>query len=115
MKDKIVFYAFGVLILIILVLNIQMYFLKRELNTALETQIEELERLKEQNIKRLDSITLLEKKKIAAIDEKEKMLYDNIARAKENNMRYEQIKKNIGNINDADSLARQLTNRYAER
>lgn len=115
MRDKVVFYAFGVLILIILALNVRMYFLKKELNIALQKQIQELELLKELNIMKLDSIAFLKEKKVAEITEKEKILYDQIAKANENNRRYEQIKNNIRNTDDADSLARQLTKRYSER
>ncbi|THF47301.1 hypothetical protein E6C50_17195 [Flavobacterium supellecticarium] len=115
MRDKVLFYAFGILILIILGLNIRMYFLKKELNVVLQQQIDELELLKEQNVTKLDSIELLKKKQLTLIAENEKSLYEEIVWAKENNMRYEQIKKNIRNSNDADSLARQLTKRYSER
>lgn len=115
MRDKVLCYALGVLVVIILVLNIRMYFLKKELNAVLDEQMEELELLKEQHLMRLDSIAFLKEKKIAVIAEKEKSLYDQVAKAKENNMRYEQIKINIGNTDDADSLACQLTNRYSER
>ncbi|WP_347067807.1 hypothetical protein [Flavobacterium sp. WV_118_3] len=115
MRDKVLLYAFGVLILIILGLNIRMYFLKKELNVVLQQKIDELQLLKEQNVTKLDSIALLKKKQLALIADKEKSLYKEIAWAKENNMRYEQIKNNIRNTDDADSLARQLTNRYSER
>lgn len=115
MKDKAIVYVVGILIIILLVQNIQMYLLKKKANSVLLEQITEFELLKEQNLAKLDSIELLKNNKVAVIAEKEKLLYGNVAKAKENNIRYEKIKENISNTNDADSLARQLTNRYSKR
>lgn len=115
MKDKAIVYVVGILIIILLVQNIQMYLLKKKANSVLLEQITEFELLKEQNLAKLDSIELLKNNKVAVIAEKEKSLYGNVAKAKENNIRYEKIKENISNTNDADSLARQLTNRYSKR
>ena len=115
MKDKAIVYVVGILIVILLVQNIQMYLLKKKANSALLEQITEFELLKEQNLAKSDSIELLKNKKVAVIAEKEKSLYGDVAKAKENNIRYERIKENISNTNDADSLARQLTKRYSKR
>ena len=115
MKDKAIVYIVGILIIILLVQNIQMYLLKKKANILLLEQITEFELLKEQNLAKSDSIKLLATKKKILIAEKEKSLNGEVAKAKENNAHYEKIKENISNTNDADSLARQLTKRYSER
>ena len=55
------------------------------------------------------------KHNIPFIAEAEQLFYGDVAKAKENNTYYEDIKKNIRNTDDADSLARQLAKRYSER
>lgn len=115
MRDKVLFYAFGILVVVILVLSVQIYFLKSKVNIVLEGQIKELSQLKEKNQVKSDSIGILRKKKVAVIAEAEQLFYGDVAKAKENNTYYEDIKKNIRNTDDADSLARQLAKRYSER
>jgi len=112
MSNKVLLYVAGILLVIVLVLSIKVYLLKAKANAVLERQIEELDLLKEQNLLKSDSIKLLIQKKVVLIDEQQKSLYDDVARAKDNNIRYEQIKKDIGNTDAADELARQLTKRY---
>lgn len=114
MKDKIILYALGILIIVILGQNVQVYLLNRKVNTIFDKQVEELEQLKEQNLIKADSIEFFKKRKLSVITKKEKSFYDNVNKAKENNIRYEQIKKDISNNNDADSLARELSKRYPE-
>lgn len=115
MKDKVLFYAVVILMVVIVAQSIHTYLLIKKIDAAQEKQYDELERLKINNLSKSDSIEVLKVKKETLIAQKQKLLYDDINRATQNNIRYEQIKKYIGNTNDADSLARQLTERYYKR
>ena len=112
MKDKIVLCSLGILLIIILVLGWQLYSLKIKMNLVFEEQAAELQLLKEQNLAKADSIDILKKKKIITVTEKEESFYEDVTKAQKNNMYYEDIKRNIGNTDDADSLAREFTKRY---
>lgn len=115
MRDKVLLCSLGILVVIVFVLGIQIYFMKIKMNMVFEEQAAELQLLKEQNLAKADSIDVLKRKKIITVAEKEKSFYDDITKAQKNNMHYEDIKRNIGNTDDADSLARQFTKRYSER
>ncbi|MFP9114598.1 hypothetical protein ACLI1A_11695 [Flavobacterium sp. RHBU_3] len=111
MKDKALFYIV-VMMFIVVTLGARMYFLGREIDDLKEKQYEDLNHLKTKNLNKIDSIEVLKTKKETLIEKKQKKLYDDIAKAKRNDEHYEQIKKDIGNTDDADSLARKLTERY---
>lgn len=115
MKDKITLYALGILTIIILAQNVQVYLLKRKANKIIDEQIAHFQQLKVKNLMKADSIESFKKAKLSVITQKEKSFYEHIAKAKENNLRYEQIKKNINATDDADSLARQISKRYSKR
>lgn len=114
MRDKVLFGSIVFLIVVVLFQGFRMYFLKREINSVLQEQIDEYERLKDDNGRKTDSIELLRKNKETVIVKKEQLLYSDIAKANENNTYYEGVKKNISHADNADSLARQLTKRYAK-
>lgn len=74
MKDKIILYALGILIIIILGQSVQVYFLKKKINKVFDEQVEELEQLKEQNLIKADSIEFFKKKKIISNNKKGKSI-----------------------------------------
>jgi hypothetical protein len=114
MKSKKVLYVAVFLFFVIFSLSIYMHF--TTINTPVpESSVKNLEMQQKQNAVKLDSIELLKEKKTNLIGEKQKDLYEDIMKAKQNNTYYEKLKENIGNTNDADSLARLLTGRYTER
>jgi hypothetical protein len=107
--------SLGILIIIALVLWVQIYFMKIKMNMVFEEQAAELQLLKEQKLTKADSIDVLKNKKIITVAEKEKSFYDDVTKALKNNMHYEDIKRNVGNTDDADSLAYEFTKRYSQR
>ncbi len=115
MKNKGPIYILIFIVLVVFILELRVYLNQINLNGNPEKQIKETDSLIENNSAKSDSIESLQKEKEVVIQEKEKLLYDNVAKAKNNNIRYEKIKKSIGNTNDADSLARMLSNRYSKR
>lgn len=100
------------LIIIILFQGVQTFFLQRKLDKIWNSQVEEIEELKKDNIVKTDSIEILKKKKYSIVKRKQKNLYSSVKKAEQNNIRYEQIKKNAISNNSADSLERQLSRRY---
>jgi uncharacterized protein YpmB len=115
MRDKILFGFIAFLVIVIVVLGIQTYFLKRKVDAVLEEQINKLALLKEQNLKKADSLEFLRKSLKVTIDKKQQSLYFDIASAKEKDIYYEDIKKSISTTDAADSLASRLTKRYIKR
>lgn len=114
-KNKIVLYAIGTLIVIILGQSVQIGFLHSKVNKVYDSQVDEITKLKETNQVKTDSIEILKKKKISSVRRKEKTLYNSVDKAKQNNIRYEQLKKDAISNNSTDSLERQLSDRYQEK
>lgn len=106
------FFILGFLILIVISQSIQIFFLQKKLDKNYASQIEELEKIKENHTSLLDSLSMLTNKKMDLINQQEKILYENEQKAILNNKKYEIIKNKALTTTNADSLAYELTKWY---